>query len=241
MEKKQNIKLITKNLVFIFAVVLFGNQAFYAASNSTSTADKSQSKNQSQKENASEQKQKPTMSPLSFNPEMPLREAINILRNSTVPPLNIVVLWNDLEENADITKDTPIGIDGIPGATIKTHINVLLLSLSGGGLAEIGFVVKDGVVIIGTKDSLPKNYVSRTYDIADIIAPPSGTMMGGMGMMGMGMSYGMGMSPYGMNGMGGYNQYYNQGYNQGYLNQNYLNQGYNNMNAINGVGMRPLF
>lgn len=262
METKRNIQFVTKSLVFILTVVLFSNQALYAASNSASTAGKSQNKNQSQKEAPSVQKQKPSMTPLSFNPEMPLREAINILRNSTVPPLNISVMWNDLNENADITQDTPIGMDGIPGATIKTHIELLLLSLSGGGLAELGYVVKDGVVIIGTKDALPKNYVSRTYDIADIVAPPAGTMMGGMGMMGMGMggmgmnmgmgmSYGMGMSPYGMNGMngsyGGYNQYNNQGYynqgylNQGYQNQNYLNPGYNNMNVLNGIGLAPLF
>ena len=178
------------------------------------------------------------MSPLSFRPDMSLREAINILRNSTVPPLNIAVLWKDLDDKADITEDTPIGINGIPGATIKAHINLLLISLSAGGLAELGYKVEGGVIIIATKETLGKKMITRTYNISDLVAPPSGTMLPGFGIgIGMGtgfMPYGN-MMPYGMNGMpGGINPYNNQGYpNQGYSTPGYMNQGYPNQGYYN--------
>lgn len=164
----------------------------------------------------------PAVSPSSFRPEMPLREAIDILRNITIPPLNIVVFWKDLDKNADITPDTPIGIDGVSGVTLKTQLNILLMSLSSGSLAKIGYTVVDNVIVIATKDSLPKSVQTRYYDIADIAAPPS---MAGMMPMGMGIGMGMmpygGMSPYGVVGTLGQ---LTQPGNTGYPNQNYSNQ-----------------
>ena len=40
--------------------------------------------------------------PATFTPEMPFGEAIQILRNSTRPPLNIIVLWKEIGDNAGI-------------------------------------------------------------------------------------------------------------------------------------------
>jgi hypothetical protein len=242
MEPKHNIKFIIKNLVFVLAIVLFSRQAFCGDPNATSAPQKTQVQKQTQKQTAPVKTQKPAKSPLSFRPEMPLREAIDILRNSTVPPLNIVVMWKDLDENADITGDTPIGINGVSGVSLKTCINLLLMSLSAGGLADLGYTIDSGVIIIATKDSLPKKMNTRVYDISDVAAPPSmGGLMGGIGMnmggIGMnmgGMPYGnmmpYGMMPYGTNNMlSGFNQYLNPGYpSQGYMNYGYPNQGYMN-------------
>ncbi len=142
--------------------------------------------------------------PSTFRPDMPLSEAVEILRNSTFPKLNIVVLWKDLEENADIYPDTPIGIDGVSGVSLSRHLRSLVDGVSGGSPERLGYVVNDGVVVIATEASLPRRMVTRVYDITDLTAPPStgfpafgfGMGMPGMGMMGMGMP-GMGM-------MGGY-------------------------------------
>ena len=162
------------------------------------------------------------MDPSTFTPQMPLSEAIEILRNSTFPSLNISVLWKDLEENADIYPDTPIGIDGVSGVPLRRHLKSLLDGVSGGAPEKLGYVVEDGVIIVATLDSLPQRMVTRVYDVTDLVGqpstgfPPMGMMgmgMPGMGMMGMGMpgmggmmggmgGYGMGMP--GMGGMGGY-------------------------------------
>jgi hypothetical protein len=153
-----------------------------------------------------------TAHPSAFTPEMTFGEAIEILRNATQPPLNIVVLWRDLADNADVHEDSPIGIDGVSGIPLGKHIELLLMSLSAGSVAELGYAVEKGAVIIATTDALPAKMTTRVYDISDLMSEPAnyrgfggfGGMFGGYGMGGMG-GYGMGgMGGYGMGGMGGY-------------------------------------
>ncbi len=134
--------------------------------------------------------------PATFTPDMPFSEAVNILRNSSRPQLNIVVLWKDLEANADIFPDTPIGIDGVTGVSLGRHLKSLVEGVSGGAPERLGYFVEDGVVVIATVGSLPKRLVTRIYDITDLVGQPS-TGFPPMGMMGMGMMGGM------MPGMGG--------------------------------------
>jgi hypothetical protein len=246
METKKLLQFPNRTFVIISVITVFTFQAYSAELKKTKTPEKSPAAKPAAPKPAPAKtfKPAPTVSPSSFRPDMPLREAIDILRNSTVPPLNIVVLWKDLEDNADITRDTPIGIDGVTGVPLKTHLSLLLTSLSSAGLAKLGFVVDGGVIIIATRDSLPKKMVTRVYNIADLVAPPStGGMMQGIGMggMGMGVGMGMGMMPYGnmmygntmSYGTGGTAGAYGNGYPyQGY---NYQQQSYNNQQTPFGV------
>ena len=113
---------------------------------------------------------KTTAGPSSFRPDMTFGEAIEILRYSTKPALNISVLWKDLELNADITKDTPIGINGVSGVPVRTHLRLLLEALSTGSSAQLGFVSEDGVIIIATRNSLPRRLRTQVYYIGDLVA-----------------------------------------------------------------------
>jgi hypothetical protein len=167
--------------------------------------------------------------PASFTPQMPLGEAIDILRNCTTPPLKIIVLWRSLD-SAGIHRDTPIGLDGQPGLRVGQYLDLLVLSLSAGASDRIGYTVHGGVITIGVTTVLPApRPETRIYDISDLTALPANYRLppmgfGGMGyggmygnqMMGLtggyggglGMGYGMG-SPsmpggsYGLNGAGG--------------------------------------
>ena len=113
-------------------------------------------------------------SPTTFTPDMPFGRAIEILRHSTYPPLNIVVLWRDVERTAGIDRDTPIGLDGLSGLRIRQCLELLLRSVSAGAGAELGYVLDGGAVIIATKGSLPKTrLITRVYDISDLVAPRS--------------------------------------------------------------------
>lgn len=240
-----------QKLVVLSIILFLSSQAFCSDPNSSITTKKTQPQKQTEQKTLPSKTTRPLMSPSSFRPEMPFREAIEILRYSTKPPLNIVVLWKDLDENADITPDTPIGMNGLTRVPLKTHLSILLMSLST-DTAQLGYTVDGNVIIIGTKEALPKKLVTRVYDISDLVAPPSmGGMMAGMG-MGMGMMpYGnmMGygnMSPYGnMSNYGTYGTGLNQygtGYNQGYMNQGYgyTNQGsrpYGYQTTPTGVGL----
>lgn len=159
--------------------------------------------------------------PSSFRPDMSFEQAIDILRHATKPPLNIAVLWRDLEENADIYRDTPIGIEGLSKVSIRMHLKFLLMGVAGGNPVKLGYVVDDGVIVIATRDSLPVKMKARVYDVTDLVAPPAnyfffpspgmpfGVPFGGFGGFGpsggMGMGYqgaGAGMYPGGSYGYG---------------------------------------
>ena len=143
-----------------------------------------------------------TTDPSTFTPNMNFGEAIDILRNSTKPPLNIAVLWRDLGGNADIYRDTPIGMEGLSGIPLRKHLEILLMSVSAGSTEKLGYTVEDGVIIIATRDSLPVKRTTRIYDVTDLVAPPANYFF----MPGLGMPFGYGGMPYGApyGGYGGY-------------------------------------
>ncbi len=105
-------------------------------------------------------------------PETPFSQAIDVLRNSTTPPLNIVVLWSDLELNTHIDRTTPIGMNAVDGISVRTNLELLLWSVSS-GKAELAYTIWDGVIVIATRDSLPTKMTTRVYDITDLTARPA--------------------------------------------------------------------
>lgn len=149
----------------------------------------------------------------------PAGEAFDILRRSIDPPLNIVVLWRDLLENANIESTSPVDFDGPSNIRLGTALDNMASALSdplAGVDYRVEYVINRGVVTFATRAGLPaKKMETRVYDVSDLVSPPAnyggmagmmggmGGMMGGMGGMG-GMMGGMGggMGSYG-GGMGG--------------------------------------
>lgn len=137
--------------------------------------------------------------PSTLTRDMPFSEAVDILRNSTFPRTNIAVLWKDLEENADIYPDTPIGIDGLSGVSLGRHLRSLVDGVSGGAIEKLGYVVDEGVVVISTRGNLPRKMVTRVYDITDLVGEPANYG----GMRGIMMNRMVGMMSSGRGGIGG--------------------------------------
>jgi hypothetical protein len=104
-----------------------------------------------------------------WSPDMPFADALEQLKRSVEPPLNIVVLWRDLEENAAIDRTTPINMEGVSGVYLGTALRLLLKSVSASG-AEIDFVIKDGIIVIATIEALPNTLETRVYDIYGLVA-----------------------------------------------------------------------
>lgn len=132
-------------------------------------------------------KQLETLVDLSaLTPDTPLNEAIEIIRNSVDPPLKIVVLWNDLSDNAYIEQDAPIGMQGFAGVPVGETLRIMLTSVSG-GVANIDFIVKEGYITIATRESLPgTKLITQVYDISEIVGAaanfePTQTQTGGQG------------------------------------------------------------
>jgi prepilin-type processing-associated H-X9-DG protein len=99
-----------------------------------------------------------------LRPEMSFSDALKELKKSVRPPLSIVVLWSDLEQNADIDRTTPIDMEGVSAIRLGTALELLLQSISA-DVAELGYVVTNGVIVIATKESLPSTMETRVYDI----------------------------------------------------------------------------
>ncbi len=182
-----------------------------AGKTSGSTAKAKPKKQTTAKAPARARKPTARTNPASFTPEMPFGEAIQILRNSMRPPLNIIVLWREIGDNAGIYRDTPIGIDGLEGLRIGQYLDMLLLSLSAGASARLGYRVEKGVIVIGTTDKLPVQRETRVYDVSDLVAEPARYFlpMMGMGAMGLGGMFG------GMPMMGSYGGGLGMGYGAG--------------------------
>ena len=195
-------KVLDKSLagviVIFISIIVFLSQTYGADMINSGTFNRPKTQDRQIEKMPTRRIERNIVSPSSFTPEMSFGEAIDILRNTTVPPLNIVVLWKDLEQHADIYKDTPIGIDGVSGVPLRTHLNLLLMSLSVESTEKLGYVVKDGVIIISTESSLPKNRRTRVYDISDLVGIPAN----GAFIPSFGMPFGLGgMMPFGLGGL----------------------------------------
>jgi general secretion pathway protein D len=108
----------------------------------------------------------------SFSPEMQLREAINLIKNSVSPPINIVVNWGDLYNNANIDQTTPINMDPQTNVALHTALDLLLQSVSA-GVARLGYDVRDGVVRVATQQSLPSRMTVKVYDVTILVGRPA--------------------------------------------------------------------
>jgi chaperonin cofactor prefoldin len=90
---------------------------------------------------------------IDFSPELPASAAFEILRESVSPPVNIIVLWKDLFENAEVEPTTPIDMDGVSAVSMGTALDILLKAL-GGGFYELAYTVQDSVVVVATEETL---------------------------------------------------------------------------------------
>jgi len=137
-----------------------------------------------------------------FSPEMQLREAINLIKNSVSPPLEISVNWGDLYNNANIDQTTPINMDPLTNVTLRTALNLLLQSVSA-GVAQLDFIVKDGVVRIATQQSLPSKMTVKVYDVTILVGRPADYYVSASGGQGSSSSSSSGGSSSGSSGSTG--------------------------------------
>jgi hypothetical protein len=95
----------------------------------------------------------------ALNPEMRLKEAIEYLRRSVEPPLQIVVLWNVLEPT-EVYPIQPIGIEALPNVRLGTALDVLLKNIVSKG-PQVVYKIEGDVIVIGPESSLQQAPASR--------------------------------------------------------------------------------
>ncbi|MCK5000064.1 MAG: hypothetical protein KAS23_11025, partial [Anaerohalosphaera sp.] len=105
-----------------------------------------------------------------LNVDTTLKNAVEMIRKSVDPPLKLIVMWTDLENNAFIQQDTPVGCsgEGLYNVPLRAGLDRVLASV-GGGLSDISYSIKDGIVTVATEEST--SYY--TYVVSDSISGPS--------------------------------------------------------------------
>ena len=115
--------------------------------------------------------------------DMPLSEALDLLSESVQPCLPLLIHWEDLQVNALIEKDTPIGVEGFARLKLSQALDAILRSAAGRE-PNPALVAEGGILILASQQMLQKYRTTRVYDVRDLLAVPStlgGYMQGSYG------------------------------------------------------------
>ncbi len=134
---------------------------------------------------------------MSFANETPLDDILKYIRTATTTPsFSGIPIYVDpiglQEAEKSLTSTVTIDLEGVP---LKTTLKLLLKQLG------LTYTVKDGFLMITSKESEDQQTEIRVYPVADLAIIPL-SLMGGGG-MGGGMGGGLGGMGGGMGGMGG--------------------------------------
>lgn len=107
-----------------------------------------------------------------INDETPLEEALNAISDSVRPRLPFVILWNDLEANAFVDKNTPIGVSEFGNVQVKQALKVILHSISVNAPTKVILAIEGGVVTVGTQRGLIQKMAVHSYSVDDLVTAP---------------------------------------------------------------------
>ncbi len=109
----------------------------------------------------------------ALDAQMPLNDAVQLLKKSVVPSLNIVVLWNSLSAPySPVEPTTPINMEGMTQVRLRTALDILVKGLPNrAGRAGPAWRIKDNVIVIGTALALaePRESAARPKVEADAV------------------------------------------------------------------------
>ena len=109
----------------------------------------------------------------TITPGVTFAEALDILRTSVNPKLNLIIFWRHLRESSSIDTDTPVYLDAIGQVTVAKAIEILLASVSD-QLTQLDYVIDGGVVIVGPKQSIRRRKMTlRIYNSSFLTAAPA--------------------------------------------------------------------
>jgi hypothetical protein len=134
---------------------------------------------------------------MSFNEETPLEEVLKYVKTATTTATysGIPIYVDPIGLNeADKTMSSTVRNLDLEGVPLKVTLKLLLKQL------DLTYTIKDGFLMITSKDSEDQQTEIRVYPVADLAIIPMSLMGAGGGGMGGGMG---GMGGGGMGGMGG--------------------------------------
>ncbi len=104
-----------------------------------------------------------------LTPTTALATAIDMLRRSVDPPVNIVVLWRDLHDTLNVEPTSSINMTGPAKVKLGRALETLVKAVSDpvDKTKQVGFRVNKGVIIIGTTTGLTQVSEERTNNNAE--------------------------------------------------------------------------
>ncbi|MGE5297139.1 MAG: hypothetical protein ACM3VT_20130 [Solirubrobacterales bacterium] len=110
----------------------------------------------------------------SLTQQTPANEAFVILRNSVQPPLNLIVFWRDLLDNANIEPTSPIEMNGPAnirlGTALKSLLDAISDPLATGKEYRVDYVVTGGTITVATRLGLPQRRLeTHVYDVPRLL------------------------------------------------------------------------
>ena len=103
-------------------------------------------------------------SKIKFEPEMTYEEAFDMIANSTLPKLPLLIMWHDLEKNCFIDGDTPIELEFDGPIKIEKALQILVDSFDG------QYAVDGGVITVASSQmNLPQKMITKVYDIRELV------------------------------------------------------------------------
>ncbi|HSW01117.1 MAG TPA: hypothetical protein VLI39_13155 [Sedimentisphaerales bacterium] len=106
--------------------------------------------------------------------QTPVAEAFDILRHAVDPPLNLVVLWRDLLDNANVEPSSPAQIDGPASvqlaAALRSLLDAITDLLAAGDEYRVDYVIDGGAITIATRAGLPRPKLeTRVYNLPPLL------------------------------------------------------------------------
>lgn len=108
----------------------------------------------------------------SLRSDTPFSDALDMLCSAVVPRLPLVVMWGDLQTNALVEKDTPIGVEGFGRMRLGQALDIILRSVAVGQVKPV-LAAEGGVLTLGTRVGLQEKNKTRVYSIEDLLMAPS--------------------------------------------------------------------
>ena len=105
-------------------------------------------------------------------PETTFEEAMTILAEASEPRLPLLILWNDLERNAFVERDMPIGIEGIGRMRLDKALALILRAVSPPATPLVA-VDEGGVLTIATGYGVVQKPRTGVYSAADLLSASS--------------------------------------------------------------------
>lgn len=110
-----------------------------------------------------------------IGPETTVQEALTMVADAVEPRLPLLILWNDLERNAFVERDMPIGIEGFGRIRLDRALDLILRAAqaAAGSDTALTLTPEGGILTLATRHAGLDKPRSAVYSVGDIFAAPS--------------------------------------------------------------------